>query len=490
MAPLSSKVIRGAVWSAAETWGRQATIFAIFIVLARHLGPNALGLAALAMMVPTILCVFMVNGIPDALIQRPEIQPMHLDSTFWLLVGVGAALSALTWAFAGTIGIAFSQPDLQDLVRWASIIILLQAVAAVPTAILKRRLNFRLFALRTLAGTAVGGTVGISMAVSGFGAGSLVAMQVARGIVETVVLLAGSAWRPRLRYSRAHCQELFGFAGPIIGQCLWSRVNDELPKVVLGAFLGPNAVGIYTLARRPLDLLAEVFLSPLISVVMPTISRVQGEPTKIDRFFNTAVRMAVIAGFPAFIGFAAIAPEAVPFIFGDQWAGGVLAVQILMPLGLQRTIEGICAFTILALGHPGLILKFSLAYMILGVVVLPAAAHISVEATMVGLVVCNLVLMPVFLLSVQRIARIDVMQPLAITPRVLAAGLLMFFAVTVWRFIAPERVPQLIFLACAIGIGALVYAAAAFMLVRSDLSRAFVMLQELRDRRARERDGE
>jgi O-antigen/teichoic acid export membrane protein len=330
VASFGGKIISGAAWSAAETWGRQAAILAIFIVLARHLGPEALGLAMLAMVVPAILSAFVSKGIPDALIQRPEVEPIHLDSAFWLLTGVGAGLSALTWALAGTLAMAFSQPDLESLVRWAGIIVLLQAVAAVPAAILKRRLDFRLFALRTFIGTAVGGTIGIGMAASGFGAGSLVAMQIARAIVEIVVFLAGSSWRPRPRYSHARCQELFGFAGPMIGQSLWNYVNEELPKVVLGSFLGPYAVGVYTVARRPLDLLAEIFLGPLMAVVMPTISRIQAEPARIDRFFDTTARMAAIAGFPAFIGFAAIAPEAVPFVFGNQWASGVLAVQILM----------------------------------------------------------------------------------------------------------------------------------------------------------------
>src|SRR5690606_32541206 len=146
MASFGSRVVRGAAWSAAETWGRQAATFAIFVVLARYLGPEALGLAALAMIVPTVLSVFVARGIPDALIQRVEIEPAHLDSAFWLLTGVGAGLSALTWVFAGTIAVAVSQPNLEDLVRWAGIIVLLQSLAVVPAAVLKRRLNFRMFA--------------------------------------------------------------------------------------------------------------------------------------------------------------------------------------------------------------------------------------------------------------------------------------------------------------------------------------------------------
>lgn len=480
MTSIGRKIISGAAWTAVETWGRQAAMFAVFVILARHLGPEAFGLIALAMVAPIILAVPVTKGIPEALIQRPEIEPLHLDSAFWLLTVTGVLLSALIWMFSGVVAAAFGQPLLEDLVRWTSAIVAIQALAAVPTAVLKRQLNFRLFATRTLLGTAIGGTLGIVMAIAGFGMWSLVWMQLAKSTVETTVILIGSSWRPRLRYSYARCRDLFGFAGPIVGQSLWNFVNDEMPKVILGTFLGPYAVGIYTLARKPLELIVEVFLGPLMAVTMPALARLQNEPEKIDRFFNTTVRVAGIAGFPAFIGFAAIAPVAVPFIFGQQWASGIVAVQILMLLGLQRTIDSLCGFTILALGHSGLILKLNMAYTALGVILLTAAAQTSLETTIAALVACNLVLLPVFLFFVQRIAHIDVLKPLTIFPRLAIAAAIMFVAVTAWLFGAPAHAPQEIVIASGIAVGAAVYIAAAIVLVRPDLLNARDVLLRLR----------
>lgn len=481
MTSIGRKIISGAAWTAVETWGRQAAMFAVFVILARHLGPEAFGLTALAMVAPIILAVPVTKGIPEALIQRAEIEPLHLDSAFWLLSVTGVLLSALIWMFSGVIAAAFGQPLLEDLVRWTSAIVAIQALAAVPTAVLKRQLHFRLFATRTLLGTAAGGTLGIAMAIAGFGMWSLVWMQLAKATVETTVILLGSSWRPRLRYSYARCRDLFGFAGPIVGQSLWNFVNDEMPKVILGTFLGPYAVGIYTLARKPLELLVEVFLGPLMAVTMPALARLQDEPEKIDRFFNTTVRVAGIAGFPAFIGFAAIAPVAVPFIFGQQWTSGIVAVQILMLLGLQRTIDSLCGFTILALGHSGLILKLNMAYTALGMILLTAAAQISLETAIAALVACNLVLLPVFLFLVQRIAHIDVLKPLAIFPRLAIAAGLMFAAVTAWIVGSPAA-PQEIVIAGGIAVGAAVYIAAAIVLVRPDLLNARDVLLRLREK--------
>ncbi|HXV31595.1 MAG TPA: lipopolysaccharide biosynthesis protein [Sinorhizobium sp.] len=481
MTSIGRKVVSSAAWAAVETWGRQVAMFAVFIVLARHLGPEAFGLATLAMVAPLILAGVVTRGIPDAIVQRPEIEPIHLDSAFWLLVATGATLSALIWMLAGVIAELFDEPLLEGLVHWTCIIVAVQSLAAVPSAILKRELNFRLFALRTLTGTIVGGTLGLALAIAGYGMWSLVWMQVAKAIVETTVILVGSSWRPRMVYSYARCRELFGFAGPIVVQTLWTFVNEEIPKVVLGLFFGPAAVGIYAIARRPLDLLAEFLLGPLTAIAMPAVSRVQREPEKIDHFFNTSVRMAGIAGFPAFIGFAAIAPIAVPLVFGSQWASAVVAVQILMILGLQRTIDSLCAFTILALGHSALVLKLNVAYTFLSIALLTAAAQISLEAVIAALVACNLLLLPVFLFYVQRIAQIDVSRPLAIFPRLAGAAAIMFAIVSAWMLSAPENVPQALTVAGGIAIGAPVYIAAALVLVRADLLNARDMLLSLRE---------
>ncbi len=319
MASLGRKIVGSAIWTAGASWGSQLITLAVFVVLARYLGPDDFGVATLAMLPPLVLSVLVTTGIPDALVQRPEVTDAHLDSAFWLLTGVGLVLSALIWAFAGPVAAAFGQPSLEQVVRWTSIVVAVQALAAIPTVVLKRELGFRVLALRTLVATAVSAALGIGMAIAGFGVWSLVWIQISKAAIGTALVFLGSAWRPNLRYSHARCRELYGFARPIVAQSFLALANDELPAVALGMFLGPQAVGVYAFARRPFQILWDVFLNPLMGLVMPTVSRVQDDPARIDRFFDTAVRMTAIVAFPIFIGFAAVAPIAVPFIFGKQW---------------------------------------------------------------------------------------------------------------------------------------------------------------------------
>ena len=471
MSRLASRIINSALWSAVETWGRQISLFLIFVLLARHLGPHALGLAALATVAPTILAVPATQGLPEALIQRPQLDERHFDSVFWLLVATGLVLSAGIYFSAGLIAHAFGEPLLMDLIPWTSAIVAIQAVSSVPTAVLKRKFNFRLLAIRTLAGTLAGGAVGVGMAVAGFGVWSLIGMQLAKVSLEACVLLVFGDWRPRLRMSYAPCRELFGFATPVLVQSLWTFVNEELPKVILGASFGSYAVGVYTFARRPLDLLVQGLVSPLTNITLPAISRIQQQPEQVDQFFDTGVRVAGLIGFPAFIGFAAIAPEAIPLVFGDQWTNAVLPVQLFMIIGLLRTVDSLCGLTILALGYSKMILSLNIAYTVLILIALPIGVQISLEAAIAAQVFCNFVLVPIFLALGHSVAGVNVLRPLTLFPRLAIASGIVYAAVTAWRLSVPDGTHAGVVLGVGIVVGAVAYALAAVLLMRTDLLR-------------------
>ncbi len=477
---IGSKIVSGVAWSAVETWARQAAALAIFVVLARQLDPSAFGLAALAMVTPILFAAPVTKGIPDAIVQRADLEPIHLDSAFWLLTTVGLLSTAVIFFLSHFIASAFGQPALEELVKATSVIVAVQAVASVPAAILKRELNFRLFALRTLAGTVLGGAVGIAMAIAGFGVWSLVWMQIIKAVGESVVILAGANWRPHFRYSHSRCRELFGFSGPIVIQFLWTYINDEMPRVFIGMFLGPHAVGIYTIARRPFDLLVEVFVGPLTAVALPAVSRLQGDTARIDKFFDQSIRTAGLFGVPAFAGFAALAPVAIPFVFGEQWTGAIVAVQLFMLIGMLRTIDGICAFTILALGRSGLLLALNISYTVMAALLLTVTVRAGLYATVTTLVVCNALLLPVLLYFVAHFAHVNVMKPLRFLPRVVLASSIMFGAVYYALANLPPNTPAILQISAGILIGVVTYMIAAVILLRPELLVARDTLLKLR----------
>lgn len=472
MPSLGHKIVSGAIWTAAASWASQIIAFGVFVALARFLSPQQFGLATLAMLPPFFLSLFVTCGVVDALVQRREIESGHLDSAFWLLCAAGFFLSGLIFVGSGLLADFFHQPELRELLRWSCLVIAVESFAVVPTALLRRELAFRTLALRALFASAVSAAVGVGMAAAGYGVWSLIAYQLVRTAAGTSLVFVGARWLPSFSFSRARAAELLPFAKPIVAQALLGFFNGELPTFFLGVFLGPTAVGVFSFARRPFQVLWDVCITPLISLVMPTVSRIQDDPEKTDRFFNAALRMTALCAFAIFIGFAAVAPVAVPVIFGPQWSGAVVVVAILTPLAILMIIDALCVYTILALGHAALVLKLKAAFSVAALGPIIWAARISPEALAVTVVVCQLAFLPLMMISARRVAGIDVRRPLDIFPKLTLVSLLMFVAARAAQLSAPAHAPQLAVLAFAILVGAAVYVAGAFGLARGDLELA------------------
>ena len=293
-------------------------------------------------------------------------------------------------------------------------------------------------------------------------------MLITKALLEPTILLLAGNWRPSFKFSLRHCRDLQSFAAPIVGFSLWQYVNEEIPKLILGAVLGPSAVGIYMVARRPLELLSNAILGPISGVVMPAVSRLQTDKAKLDLFFEKSLRGTMLAGFPAFVGLAAIAPDIIPLVFGEQWVSSIGPAQIILLLGLVRSVDSVCAGTILALGQSRPILLLNIIYSFIAAAAILFTARISIEATMVAIVACNVVLVPPLLYYVHQLASIDVLKPLRMLPRLVLATLAMLIAVATWRHLLGNT-KSLIVLLSAIVFGGLTYAAAVIVLLRPEL---------------------
>src|SRR3546814_20723513 len=89
--------------------------FVIFFVLARILGPEAYGLLGMAMIVVSFTQIFIVESVCEALIQRKDLEPGHLDAVFWLLLFMAVLLAFISFCAAYMVDALFGKPTVAEL---------------------------------------------------------------------------------------------------------------------------------------------------------------------------------------------------------------------------------------------------------------------------------------------------------------------------------------------------------------------------------------
>lgn len=404
---LRQKAVRGVVWSAIQSWVSRSISFVVFFLLARLLAPEAFGLVALASVFLAFVQIFLDQGFSQAIVQRQELQPEHLDTAFWINIGIGGLLTALSITCASLVANFYREPQLIPVLRWLSLSFLFLALSSVQQAILQRKLAFKALAIRSLAAVCVGGIVGVVMALVGLGVWSLVGQQLTGGLTQALVLWWISDWQPRFRFSIKHFKDLFAFGINVLGIRILNFFNRRSDDLLIGYFLGTVALGYYSVAYRILLIMTELLTGVTEKVAMPAFAQIQKEPERLQQAFYNVTQLMSLVSFPLFLGMAVLAPEMIQVLFGEKWLPSVPVMQVLAFIGILHSVYYFNGTVIVAMGKPFWKLLLNSLNAIVNVFAFLLVIRWGIVAVAIAYVSRGYLLSPLPLLAVQKLIHIN-----------------------------------------------------------------------------------
>ncbi len=460
---LQKKTINGIIWSFIQRWFGQLISTAVFLLLARLLGPETFGLTAMASVFMAFMSTFLDQGFAQAIIQREELEPEHLDTAFWISVGVGAVLTVIAISVAEPVATLFGEAELEPIIRWISLNILLVSLQSVQTALLSRKFAFKALAVRSLTATFMSGVVSVIMAFQGFGVWSLVAQQLVNQFVLCLMLWTSSDWRPGLKVSSKHFKELFSFGINVMGLNAVSFFNRRSDDFLIGYFLGPVALGYYTVAYRLLLIMINLLTSATTQVALPAFSRLSQEPDRLRRAFYTATQFTSVLAFPAFLGMAVLAPELIKSLFGDQWLSSIPVMQVLSLVGVLHSVTYFNGTIMKAMGKPSWNLLINSINAVINTVSFLLVVQFGILAVASVFVVNGYLLCPIAIGAVYKLIRINIRTYFQqyLTP--LIGSLAMIASIIGTKYFLSNLIGTLPLLAISSFIGCIVYILAIYL---------------------------
>lgn len=403
---LRQQAAKGVIWTAAQSWGARAVSFLITLVLARLLSPDAFGLVAFATVFIAFAQIFLDQGFSDAIVQRPHLQPEHLDTAFWTNILTGCLLTAMGILAAKPLEMLFNKPQLAAVVAWLSVNFLIGSFSSVQQAILKRQLAFKSLAVRSLAATIISGIVAVVVAFLGFGVWSLVAKMLVNSLVYVLALWRVSNWRPGFHFSVPHFKELYRFGINIVGSNFVDFFSRNSDNFLIGFYLGTTALGYYTLAYNLMSVMTELLIAVPNAVVFPTFSRLIDEPARMKQSFYEVTQLQSIIAFPIFLGMLILAPEVVIFLYGQDWAPSIPVAQVLMLMGILFSAFYFYGNVIKAAGQPASRFRILTLASILNVIGFLIAVHWGIIAVAISYVIVEYAVLPVYFLVIRRLIHV------------------------------------------------------------------------------------
>ena len=175
--PGSSSPLRSLLWSGIETFGTLAIGFASVIVIARLIGPDAFGLAAIGLGLVYVLMVFVSSLVHDGLVRSPDFSELQLDSAFTFSLVAGVLGMIALGLLALPLARLLEEPNLAIVLLAFLPMLLFGSLTAPLIAECRRALDFRTIGRHQLFSRTTGLALGIAVALAGGGVWSVVAQQ-------------------------------------------------------------------------------------------------------------------------------------------------------------------------------------------------------------------------------------------------------------------------------------------------------------------------
>lgn len=358
-ADLRSRIVSGLAWKVVSQVFRQGSRVAVAIVLARLLTPHDYGLAAMVLAFSALVIIFSDLALGAALVQRRELSEADRSTVFWVSAAVGIVFTLVGVAVSYPIAAFYGEPGVQPLFAAFSISFLVTALGTTQTALLSRDMEFRSLELRMMAGTAVGGVVGVWLAVEGYGAWAIIGQQLAIAGVSTTLLWVLSPWRPRFVFSVDTLRDYWRFSGSVFGTRLLFYVNRNADNVLIGRFLGSAALGVYAVAYNIMLMPLSRIAQPVVEVLFPAFSRLQDERHRMAAAWLRGNRLIGAITIPAMLGLIVVAPEFVRVVLGRRWEEAIPVIQLLAWVGLLQSLQRLNSSVLMACDRARTLLWYS-----------------------------------------------------------------------------------------------------------------------------------
>ena len=468
--------ITGVKWATASQVGRQCIQLLTIVLLARLLKPSDFGLVGMSTVITGFIAIFKDLGTSAAIIQKKEISDELLSSVFWVNVGFGLLAMTVLFLAAPLGGAFYHDSQVTNILRVLSVGFLISSFAILQQALLERVLSFQLLAKLEIISVLSGAVVGILLAYYGAGIWSLVCQALMTSAVATVLLWNASGWRPRWIFCWSDILSVSNFSLYLTGFGLINYLIRNADSLLIGRYLGSEALGFYSLAYKILLFPIQNISAVISRATFPSFSAIQDDK---QRFKNAYLQMSAIialVSFPLMAGVIAVAKPFVMTVFGDAWYPLIVLITILAPIGLVQSVISPVGQIYMSMARTDLMLWLGVITGLIIVSSFVLGLQWGVEGVAISYAIATFLLIKVELSVPFRLINLKILEFMRVIVRPLITSLIMLVLVFILSKEITDWMPNAVGLIVEIIFGVGIYLLLSWLICRDLLIKFFSYL--------------
>lgn len=349
---LKLRTARTLKWNTIDRLASQVLYGVVGIVLANVLTQEDFGLVGAVAIFQTFAIIFADSGFGAALLQKKDPTQEDYSTVFWFNMIVSVGIYWILWACAPLIAKLFHN-DLRliPLSRAMFLTFVLNALAIVQTNQLMKRMDVKMIAVSNLIAQIVGGTLGIVLALRGYGAWALVWQSVALAGIKTGLLWLTGHWWPSCWMRLESFRQIWRIGLSVFSSSMLNMAFQNLYSFVIGVFYNLRQLGVYSQADKWSKMGTSSLSQVLTSSFVPLLSKVQNEPDNFRRYVRKINRMTAFVLFPAMMGLTVVGTPLFHTLFGNKWDAAIILFQILNIRGIFLVMTSLYGNYMLSHGY-------------------------------------------------------------------------------------------------------------------------------------------
>lgn len=297
------------------------------VVLAYLLTPKEYGYIAILTIIISFAEKIANMGFSHAIIQKEKVSDKDLNSIFWFITIVSLVISAIIYLFSSEIAAFFGEPDLVILIKYSSVIFLLQPIGSIFNSILKKELEYDLFTKVQIVQLITQKGSMIYLAFVGLGALSFPLGYILGNLIANVLLIIifikRNIWYPRIDFSIKNLKSYFSFGFSVSLNSILNNLSYYLDELLISSIFSIEILGIYHFVKNIFNNIIRIVDSTISQVMFPVFSKIQ---TYENEFSNAILRLLKSVSLiivPVSIGLSLTSSLFVPLFFGDEWHSAI-----------------------------------------------------------------------------------------------------------------------------------------------------------------------
>lgn len=362
----------------------------LFSLFSRLLSKSDFGYFAAMMGVISICQSISEAGLGASIIQKKDATDSFVSTAFTLSLSIGFAFSVLLFFTAPFIARLVADDYLSTPLRIMSASCLLNSLISVGYAQLYRQLRFKRVGAIRCVSYLIGGTIGIIMAVKGFGLYSIVAYTLLESIIAVLTLYCTSVKIPRIAFSKSDSAKIIQFGGWLTLSTILNNITRQMDKLVTSKLISVEALGAYNRPAGFVSNLTSKITGIFDNVLFPMLADLQDQRERVVGIFYKSISLLNSVSVVLSAIFFFNAELIITIFFGPKWMD-LVPIMRIVSISVIFNVDGQlvdCFFRSLNYVKTGFFIRLLAAFVMLLAIVV--GCRYEIQGLAIGIVISNI----------------------------------------------------------------------------------------------------